>query len=720
MIRRARTHRPIRNLERERDRLRVSARRAHARDLEIPKPRNSRRRRLCENDPGEFLSTYLPKIFYNPFTATHDSMIAAFVDCISSAGWQAVAGPRGTGKTMIALGLTLWALLYGLRRFIVIVAANAADAARNMGNIKAELERNPLLGADFPEVCVPIRALEGANQRANLQTVAGRRTHLKWTGDLIVLPTIRKPGGQAYPASGAIVTSRGIDAAIRGLNHEGRRPDMGLIDDCETRESAASAKQTGDREDIIDADIVNLAGQDQPMALLYLCTLWTRDCLADRFTDPTRKPPWTGRRHKLLEREPTRADLWDKYIELRQRDQIAGDKTGRTAHRFLLDNLADMDAGARVSNLHRYYGKVLPDGSQLQISTLQFCYDIISDTGWIHFNTEYQNIPPAEDAPETAGIDRTAVMTSTNGRPRGILPAATDFLVSGIDVHGRFLIWAVAAWSAGAGHLVDYGVTRVHSPLEGALTDPANAAPLADAIVGALVEVRDLFSAGWPLENTGEVRHLDLGLVDSGYQPQAVYAFCRTGPRGLYRPAKGFGTASGQARYRPPARKAAGRRLGRNWFATRQASPRIWLYNVNADHFKEYVHTGFLLPRDDGAARPGSLSVFGSDPIAHREYADQITAEILTTVYRGGKELTYWDRRRKSNHYLDATALTVAASAILGMAQISSGARAAAERPARGPSAAKGDTTTTRETASGPAAKRKRRRPKMSERIRRR
>jgi len=692
---------PARLTERERDRRRVAARRALARDLVIPPIANPRRRRLAGDDPRLFLEVYFPDTFYREFSENHVAMIDAFRSCIDLAGYQAVAAPRGEGKSEIARGLALWALLYGHRRFVVLIGANAGDAIRNTGNIRDQVETNDRLAADFPEACHPVRALGGAAQRANQQTVAGVRTRTRWTGDILRFPMVIDPAtGRPWPAAGALITCRGLDAAIRGLNYNGQRPDMVIIDDPQTRETAASATEIAKRERYIDADVAQLGGQDTPIAILLLATIIARNDLADIYTDPARKPAWGGHRHKLLTAEPDRADLWDTYVDLRQRDAIAGDKTGRTAHRHLLAHREAMHAGAIVSNPARYFGDRLPDGTRRQISALQFCYDVIADDGRAAFETEYQNVPPADEAPETAGIDLGAVMTATDGLARGTVPPATDVITAAVDVHGRHLAWTVLAVAAGAGYVVDYGSTRVHSPLEGALTDPANARALDEAIVEALAEVRDQFAAGWPESTTGEVRHLDLCLVDAGYRPQAVYAFCRTGPRGLYVPSKGFGTATGQARYRPPAKKARGRRLGRNWFSTRQAEARIWLMNLNADHWKETVHAAFLLPRDDGTPRPGSLSVFGSDPIAHREYADQVTAEALTTIFRGGRELTFWDRRRRANHYLDTTAMARAAAAIRGIPEIP----AAAARPA-GPSAAGA-------AANRPPTKK----PKMSER----
>ncbi len=641
----------------------MSRKRAAGRDLEIPACRNPRRRRRCLRDPALFLPTYFPAVFYNPFSENQLRIIRAFVERIRHGGWKAEADARGEGKTSIARGLAQWAILPGLRRFVVIIAANSGDSGKNLGSIAADCERNDLLADDFPEVCVPIRALGGATQRAQAQTVNRERTFIRWTGDRLVFPTI-----EGSPASGAIIASVGIDGAIRGMNHQGLRPDLVLIDDPETRRTADSQAETDRAEATIDADITGLAGQGRRIAILYMCTLWNSTCLAARYTDPKTKPAWAGSRHPLLVRRPDREDLWERYVEIRQMSVLQGDETGRTAHQFYLDHQADMDGGAIVSNHYRHDASPQPDGSLLQASTLQFCYDVIADVGPEHFGTEYQNEPPASQSPETVAVDVPLILGRTNGRDRGTVAPEADLLTAGIDVGGRAIHWAVLDWKEGRAAVVDYGAVAVRSPIIGGIEDPENRAATQDAILRALCEFRDLASPGWPDAATGELRLLDLALIDTGYARSSmdlpVWEFCRSSPGQIWRPSKGFGSGSGQSRYSPPARRGKGRRLYTHVHATYQAGPKAWLYNVDADHWKLFVHNALAA----GADRPGSLTVFGRDPIAHREYARHLTAEAWTHEYAAGRgDRWYWRPLRHANHWFDATALACAAAAVLGL-----------------------------------------------------
>ena len=662
--------------ERASQRSLMAHKRAAGRDLTIPSVCNPRRRRRCEKDPALFLKTYFPLIFTTPFTSDHRSMIDSFVDRIHYGGWKAEASPRGGGKTSIVRYLAMYAIAYGLRRFPVIIAANAAHADMNLINIRLEFEKNDTLSDDFPEICIPIRALAGANQRAAAQTVNGQRTHLKWTGNLIRIPEVA-----GSVAGGAMITSVGIEGAIRGLNYQGQRPDLVLIDDCETRESANSETETRKREEIIDSDIIGLAGQEKRIAVFYTCTIWSANCLATKYTDPKIKSAWAGSRRKMLTQKPDREDLWMKYMGMRQAGAISGDEMGRAAHRFYLSHRRQMDAGAVVSNPYRFDSTILPDGGQLQVSALQFCYDQIVDTDWTHFNTEYQNEPPAGAAVEMIEVTDHAVMKRCNGLDRGTVVADADYLTAGLDVGARAIHWTVTAWKNSAGSVVDYGAIPVHSPIAGGVEDPENIAAVHEAILTALCEFRDMADAGWPDAETGELTLLDVAMIDVGYARSSmdtpVYEFIRSSPGNVYKACKGFGTGGGQSRYRHPTARGHGRKLGNHFFATWQPGHRTWLYNADADYWKNFVHTALLT----GHNRPGSLTLFGkaADAVTHRQYARQITAEIWVREYKPGKgDIWSWKRIRQQNHWFDTTYLSCVAASICGVKTIGAAASAAA------------------------------------------
>ena len=128
-------------------------------------------------------------------------------------------------------------------------------------------------------------------------------------------------------------------------------------------------------------------------------------------------------------------------------------------------------------------------------------------------------------------------------------------------------------------------------------------------------------------------------MVDVGYARASmdtpVYEFIKSSAGSIYKASKGFGSSGGQMRYRHPTSRGHGRRLGNHWFATWQPDKKTWLYNADADYWKNFVHTALLTDSN----RPGSLSLFGrmSEAVVHNQYARQITAEIWTRGIQAGQ-----------------------------------------------------------------------------------
>jgi hypothetical protein len=75
---------------------------------------------------------------------------------------HAYIAPRETGKTTWwFLILPMWAAAHGFRRFAVAFADASSQAETHLSTFKQELETNPLLGADFPELVAPERKRSG-------------------------------------------------------------------------------------------------------------------------------------------------------------------------------------------------------------------------------------------------------------------------------------------------------------------------------------------------------------------------------------------------------------------------------------------------------------------------------------------------------------------------------------------------------------------------------
>jgi len=643
--------------ERQRDRARKRAARARASDLVLPRVKSPRRRAAAERDVYRFLRTYFEEVFCDPFTDCRREMVEAILGAARLGGDQAIAAPRGEGKTSIAECVVIYCLLCGILRFPLVCAATGPDAERILGNIKLQLETNDKLSDDYPEVCAPIRALEGAPQRAGSQTVAGRRTHLHWGGRYVVLPAV-----EGSRAAGAVLMTRGLDAAVRGLRYGQKRPDLVVIDDPETRESVESQVQTEARELKIEQDLAGLGGPGRRLARVMLTTIMTRRSLSWRYTDRQAKPSWQGRRYRLLLEKPAREDLWEEYQQRRQAEQAAGDPTARKAHRWYQRQRRKMDRGAKLLNRRRFIGEKLADGSRQEISALEHCYNIISDRGPEHFATEYQNDPPDPDEGLDSGGGLTAhrVQNQLSGYPRGIIPPDSKHLTAAIDVGKRALHWVVDAWRADAtGFRLDYGVEEVWA------SDESDDRAVDRAILRALREWREATLAAGYRTADGQEQPLELVLVDAGWRTEVVYHFAREAGK-LFRPVMGFGQLgdSGRRSYRAPAKPGKTKLgAGEGWYLSRQAGG-TWLVCADSDRWKRWTWDRLLTPAD----RPGSFSLFGDDPRRHFAHAKHLTNEEEVQEFVRGKGLRRVFRAKShTTHWLDAGYYSAVAASMLGV-----------------------------------------------------
>ena len=185
---------------------------------ELPAVAQPERRQRAARDFRAFCEAYFPQTFNLPWSDDHLKVIAKIERAVLLGGLFAMAMPRGSGKTSLCERACLWAVLYGHREFPALIGSDEKHAAGMLESIKVELETNTALGEDFPEVTVPIRALEGINQRAAGQLYRGKQTYIGWTANEIVLPTM--PGSAS---SGAIIRVAGITGSIRGMKNTSGR-----------------------------------------------------------------------------------------------------------------------------------------------------------------------------------------------------------------------------------------------------------------------------------------------------------------------------------------------------------------------------------------------------------------------------------------------------------------------------------------------------------------
>jgi hypothetical protein len=666
--------------ERQRDAARKRQARAKSKIVEIPSltPAQRRRRKRLEKDDAGWLRWYFHEIFWYPFTVQQQAILRAISRAIDEGGDDAEAASRGEGKSTLAECLTLKKTFQGRIRFPLLCHATGSKAEDSLSEIKSHIETNQRLAEDYPEVCTPVEALEQTPNRAHYQQVAGKRhdngkpfppsnSKFSWCGQQIIFPTV--PGS---PSSGAIIATRGLDAEVRGIKKMGRRPDLIVIDDPDTEQTVNSEKQAAKLEKRIDRDLAFVGGQQKRVARVMLTTIQRRNCVSARFTDPQQKPSWQGKRHRFLVTRPDRVDLWEEYLALRAEDQIGGDPNGRRAHAFYLQRRETMDAGAAVANAHRFNAEKLADGSSIEVSALQAYFNEVSRVGQEAVSTEWDNDPPEESGPQESGLTAHRVQRQVSGYARKIIPPGSTILTQGIDCGKVILHWVVRAWKVDeanclvTGYTIDYGVQDVYGTTIG--SDEG----VDEALLRALVARREAMVLANYQTEAGEIRDVDLTLVDAGYRTEAVYDACRQ--LGLaWKPYMGFGRSNGcvKTSFSAPLKPTADKKTGDRWFLSRQ--PRgTWLVCGDADFWKSWEHDRWLTDPQ----RNGSLVLFGAagegkrmsdDQKRHLAYSKHITAEIEVEELVKGVLRRHFKNKSDSNHYLDASYMSNVAASMKGV-----------------------------------------------------
>lgn len=633
--------------EHERDVERKRILRNKATEVVIPPIEDIDRRLACLADPERFLRTYGKTVFYNPFNTHHRAMIRAIWERAKTGGDKAIAAPRGDGKTQIALWMLIAILLDCRVRFPVIVAATRKSAQKIFKQIQRTFASNELLIADFPEICRPVLELDGAPQRAAKQHVGGIKTRIIWTQDEIGFPYV--PGS---PYGGRYLTYFGLDSAIRGVHFNGVRPDFALIDDPETHEVANSETQHFQIEEMIDGDIALLSGPDKQMSRVILTTIQNRRCYSFRATDRKLKPAFEGDRFGMLETWPERFDLWQEYISIRQRAQADGDKDGIAATRFYISNQDAMREGAVISNPYRFANRQNKNGIPIEVDALQAFFNKVADLGMTRVNAELQNDPDLEEAAETIGLTAGKVASRISGLAQNELPKSDGQVFVGIDIGKYYSHWVkIFSYGNAIANIIDYGVME-NPGMSSDITPQA----VQVALLNSLLNWRsDIISTHPPT----------FCLVDSGDYTDAVYEFVRQAGGTPFAASKGYAASKffiGQ--------ENATRRIFDQCWAGLLVQERLWLYHVNTEHWKQQVHERFAVQtfNSQNQINDGSLSLFASeDTKKHLSFSHHIVAEERRDTFIDGKGMVRkWVQTNKNNHWLDATALALAAAGVYG------------------------------------------------------
>lgn len=630
----------------------------------MPPPEDPERREACRNDLGKFLKTYFPGTFRHDWSHVHLRLIELITLVVISGALLAIGIPRGWGKTSLCVRSVIWAIAYRHHVFCVMIAASN-DAAKNLiADIRTELEQNEILREDFPEICLPIKNLEGINQRGKAQLSNGTRTRVFCSDYELRLGDIEGNHG-AIIRAGGILGSR-IRGARVVVDGQVIRPTLGLADDIQTEASAASKKGIYRRERVLQGALPGLPGPGFAWSCLLTLTVIEPDDVADRVLNRDKHPDWHGIRHSALEGLPDEDAMehWIEWNRIRERC-LRDDEEIDECHRYYKKHRKPMNSGTKI---------VWKDGYDPEkfVDPLEQCMD------WYFrdrqgFWSELMNDPGAFTAENRPVLDRFSLARRWHHLPQFRVPQPAEFITAFADVQGKVLYYEVRAHAVDStSWVIDFGTwpgqsRQYYTLADLKLTLEAVYPRHATYRTRLTAAVKDLFTMLFNREYKREdeqVLRLNVAAIDANFETEAVKgAIQASGLSGRLLPSHGRS-------FRPPKLsindlpEKQGDRVGNGWrLRTPKANQqRHLLYDT--DYWKSHVRDRLLIPIES----PGSCSVYGPHP--QEMYADHMLSETSTLQMDVGSQrvVEMWEIRpeKPDNHLLDCAVGNSVLGAMLG------------------------------------------------------
>ena len=614
---------------------------------EIGKVKHPRLKARCKYDLALFGTLYCKDLLDHPPSADlKNTLIRDVQECVLNGGQIAELFGRGTGKTTwVVIIAAVWALLYGHRKYIITIGASLNAARKNLKTIKLLLSRSDAILADFPSIAASIRHINGVPQRAQAQTYNGVNTQLDWQVETITLPTMLDEHGEPLEAGcGGILSVAGVGTAIRGSNIAGRRPDMCLLDDCQSRKDATSPKRVEGILEFIHSDVLGLSSHGKALACFVTITPQKPGDVAMEISNPSKYPEWSVKIQPFVKKLPKN---WDQLVELFA-ERFAADAANKDFKRSQstawYKTNQDLFADLEVLDPEQF-------DKEREVDAKHHILNLRSGLGRQSFNAEYMMI--VEEAGSVLTISADKVSSNLTGAPRLVCPPGTDTVVGFCDINvqaGAGLSWALVAFGPKrVAAVIDYG----RYPSDGTPLVPPNASSTMRSrrVAAAIRHIVEVIAAKKIRDTRGHAVRIRAFGFDRGWLPDVVHrtlyvirksiavGFPLVSARGF--PWNKFGTRKGDLL-----------RRGDHIFATRSKYGEYLAYM--APYWREIMQSALL----EGPLTPGSLSIFGRDPKEHYRFAMEIVAEKLVRKYTAyvGKELvTAWDwTTTGAEHWCDA------------------------------------------------------------------
>lgn len=638
----------MRTLEEDRERKRRAA--AAANEIgAIPPPANPERRERCRDSLLLFLKEYCTGVggFLNtPPAPRMVPIIESMQEVVRHGGRREIMMARAHGKSSFVKGACLWALLYGHRRFLVAVAARAADAAAMIADIWNLIETGENIAADFPEACVPVRALGGIMQRAANQTCDGVRTRIAKSRERIELPTIA-----GAVCSGAIMVARGFTAKARGLVKGSQRPDLLVLDDLQDEKMARNPRSVAEAVETLEGAFMGLGGHTRQTSAFMTATPIAPDDLAEQYAN---RKGWLAFRYPMVLSwpacfgKPGGADLWRRYFEIRQDSLQAGESEHAAANTFYTEHREEMDAGGEVLN---------PDffDPETELSGLQHAMNLFAGTDEAAFQAEYQMEPPRKR--QIVNISVPLILSRVRrGTAAFHKPGGTVFTALCTDLNPAYGLTSAAVCFEpnGTAFVPWYGIFK-DAPLP--LSEKMPVPEWEEKLHAALCVIAGRFAAfGLKIDQWG---------VDAGGAAfDAVLRFAEGCKDRFGLDCMPMIGRAGRS-WNPAVKSRIAAARNDTVLCAREQSRRNRWIAFNADLWRETAQKAWQA--EPGAA--GGLTLADAHGARHNDFATQVCAEQLEskTQTQDGRTVYRWREIGKKHDFGDAVTMCFALAGAFGI-----------------------------------------------------
>ena len=626
---------------------RMLALRTREHTLEPRQCEDPKRRIRLEKDAKLWLPHYMPGAFPLKMSKGHGEMIDGAVWAADSGTGVAVAAPRGEGKTTTLRGVCLYLVATGRARFPVMAGWTHKSATEGFRVWLRMLSMSKEFQADYPWLTMPFEVTTHSSRIKNLiwgdtehdwdtKTIAGEGcgAEVRAVEKTIVLPS----------SIGAIAAGS-IQGDVKGLNitlpnGEVIRPDLLLIDDAQDPNRADNPVAVADTIETIEKQWMCLGGAQSRVTTMVACTVAAQNDVSERLLaredfKSVRIPRIVSFPDGWDDGSGTTRSLWDDWHNQLLEGLGNGDK-GKAGREFYKNNKAVLTKDMKVSWDERLDVK-RKDPDAMYSAMFDF-YRIGEEA----FMSEYQNDP--QKSTSIFEITEQLVMSRTNGLRPNEVPDNSQLITSFADINRAGLHWCVVSFSHPlSGHIVNYG----KYPERGDLwRENANEVERRKAIHDGLTGLAEQL-ANLPLKRNGSDVGIDIFLPDAGYESEAVYNWVRFAryPFQIY-PSRGVA----HHRYNPFHKTVVANSQKDGCHLADVNDNRIIFHD--ACRWREFTQKGFL----GAVGAPGSVALYGTKGLIHRNFAEHICGEKLSDIAVGDKGKVYqWVNLPGRHHdYLDA------------------------------------------------------------------